>query len=91
MVFHYRFIRRIQQETREAEMQKRIALTEKEREQKRQQLDQEERLSKELENLKWEKEKDERYRQQIRENRYSDCYGIFAWPAFCFLFLFLFI
>ena len=52
-------------------MQKRIALTEKEREQKKQQLDQEERLSKELENLKWEKEKDERYRQQIRENRYT--------------------
>lgn len=55
-------------------MQHRIALTEKEKEQKKQQLDQEERLAKELEKLKWEKEKDERYRQQIRENRY--CYGI---------------
>ena len=66
-----RFIRRLQQEARETEMQQRISAAALEKEQKEKQQEQEERLAKQLEKMKWEQERDERYRQQIRENRYA--------------------
>ncbi|XP_064387489.1 meiosis-specific nuclear structural protein 1-like [Halichondria panicea] len=63
-----RFIRRLQQETKESEMAQRIEAAAIEREIKEKQQEQEARLAKEMEKLKWEQNKDERYRQQIREN-----------------------
>lgn len=68
-----RFIRRLQQEAHEQEMQERIIAAERERVLKQKQLAQEERLAQELERLKWEQQKDERIRQQIKENRYTVC------------------
>ena len=64
-----RFIRRLQQETKESEMAQRIEAAAIERELKEKQQEQEARLAKEMEKLKWEQNKDVRYRQQIRENR----------------------
>ena len=64
-----RFIRRLQQEAREQEMQERIVAAERERVLKQKQMAQEERLAKELERQKWEQQRDERIRQQIKENR----------------------
>lgn len=64
-----RFIRRLQQESREQEMQEKIVAAERERVLKQKQMAQEERLAKELERQKWEQQRDERIRQQIKENR----------------------
>ena len=50
-------------------MQERIVAAEQERVLKQKQLAQEERLAQELEKLKWEQQRDERIRQQIKENR----------------------
>ncbi len=50
-------------------MAQRIEAAAIEREIKEKQQEQEARLAKEMEKLKWEQNKDERYRQQIRENR----------------------
>ena len=50
-------------------MQERIVAAESERVLKQKQMAQEERLAKELEKLKWEQQRDERIRQQIKENR----------------------
>lgn len=63
-----RFSRRIQQEAQEREINDRIIAAAQERELREKQIEQEERLAKELEKLKWESQKDERMRQQIREN-----------------------
>lgn len=56
-------------------MQEKIISAEHERIQKEKQLQQEERLAKELERLKWEQQRDERMRQQIKENRYGYMYN----------------
>ena len=50
-------------------MQMSIESAEKERILREKQLEQESRLAKELERIKWETQKDERLRQQIKENR----------------------
>ena len=70
---HTSFIRRLQQETREKEMQEKIVAAERERVLRQKQLAQEEELARELERLKWEEQKDERIRQQIKENRRVLC------------------
>ena len=69
MIITIRFIRRLQQESREQEMQERIVAAERERVLKQKQMAQEERLAKELERQKWEQQREERTRQQIKENR----------------------
>ena len=66
---HTSFIRRLQQESREQEMEEKIVAAEKERTLKQKQMAQEEQLAKELERLKWEQQRDERISQQIKENR----------------------
>ena len=76
---HKRFIRRLQQEAHEQEMQERIIVAERERVLKQKQLAQEERLAQELERLKWEQQKDERIRQQIKENRCCMYIGSEVW------------
>ena len=50
-------------------MQERLVASERERVLQEKQLEQEERLARELEKLRWESERDERIRQQIKENR----------------------
>ena len=50
-------------------MQEKIVAAERERVLKLKQMAQEERLAKELERQKWEQQRDERVRQQIKENR----------------------
>ena len=51
-------------------MQEKIIAAERERVLKQKQMTQEKRLADELERLKWEQQRDERIRQQIKENRY---------------------
>ena len=50
-------------------MQEKIVAAERERVLKQKQMAQEEKLARELERLKWEENKDQRIRQQIKENR----------------------
>lgn len=69
IIYTFRFIRRLQQEGREQEMQEKIVAAERERVLKQKQMAQEERLAKELEKRKWEQQRDDRIRQQIKENR----------------------
>ena len=52
-------------------MQERIEASEREKYLKRHQHEQEMRLAQEMEKLKWEEQRDKRYRQQIKENRYD--------------------
>ena len=58
-------------EVKEREMQEKLEASERERLLKQHQHKQELRLAKEMERLKWEEERDKRYRQQIKENRYG--------------------
>jgi len=53
----------------ERDMQKKLDQTEREKYLREKQHDQELKLAKELEKLKWEEQRDHRMRQQLRENR----------------------
>lgn len=50
-------------------MQDRLESAERERILRDQQMEQEMKLAREMEKLKWEEQRDQRKRQQIRENR----------------------